>query len=111
MKLRNFLFLLVALPIVVLTSCSGDDDSEKMTNYVQLSVNGGTGGVTTMAEDATEPITINILLSYFVEETTTINFDLVGNEGDILRLEENIIEIPANTKTAELKVYSNNKTL
>lgn len=109
MKLRNFLFLLVALPIVVLTSCSGDDDSEKKTNYVQLSVNGGTGGVTTMAEDATEPITINILLSYFVEETTTINFDLVGNEGDILRLEENIIEIPANTKTAELKVYSNNK--
>ena len=109
MKLKNLLFLLAILPIVALTSCAGDDDKDKMTNYVQLSVNGSTSGATTIAEDATEPVVINVLLSYFVEETTTINFELTGNEGDILRLENNIVEIPANEKTAEIKVYSNNR--
>lgn len=109
MKLKNLLFLLAILPIVALTSCAGDDDKDKMTNYVQLSVNGSTSGATTITEDATEPVVINVLLSYFVEETTTINFELTGNEGDILRLENNIIEIPANEKTAEIKVYSNNR--
>ena len=110
MKLKNLLFLLAFLPIVALTSCANDgDDKTKMTNYVQLSVNGGTAGVTTIAEDATEPVVVNVLLSYFVEETTTINFALIGNEGDILRLENNVIEIPANSKTAEVKVYSNNR--
>ena len=109
MKLKNLLFLLAILPIVALTSCAGDDDKEKMTNYVQLSVNGSTSGATTIAEDATEPVVINVLLSYFVEEATTINFELTGNEGDILRIENNIVEIPANEKTAEIKVYSNNR--
>ena len=109
MKLKNLLFLLAILPIVALTSCAGDDDKDKMTNYVQLSVNGSTSGATTITEDATEPVVINVLLSYFVEEATTINFELTGNEGDILRLENNIIEIPANEKTAEIKVYSNNR--
>ena len=108
MKLKKLLFLLAFLPIVALTSCS-DNDGEKMTNYVQLSVNGSTSGVTTIAEDATEPVVLNVLLSYFVEETTTINFALTNNEGDILRLENSIVEIPANTKTAEVKVYSNNR--
>ena len=65
MKLKNLLFLLAILPIVALTSCAGDDDKEKMTNYVQLSVNGSTSGATTIAEDATEPVVINVLLSYF----------------------------------------------
>lgn len=109
MKLKNLLFLLAILPIVALTSCAGDDDKDKMTNYVQLSVNGSTSGATTITEDATEPVVINVLLSYFVEEVTTINFELTGNEGDILRLENNIVEIPANEKTAEIKVYSNNR--
>ena len=109
MKLKNLLFLLAILPIVALTSCAGDDDKDKMTNYVQLSVNGSTSGATTITEDATEPVVINVLLSYFVEETTTINFELTGNDGDILRLENNIVEIPANEKTAEIKVYSNNR--
>ena len=109
MKLKNLLFLLAILPIVALTSCAGDDDKDKMTNYVQLSVNGSTSGATTITEDATEPVLINVLLSYFVEETTTINFELTGNDGDILRLENNIVEIPANEKTAEIKVYSNNR--
>jgi hypothetical protein len=109
MKLKKLLFLLAILPIVALTSCAGDDDKDKMTNYVQLSVNGSTSGATTITEDATEPVVINVLLSYFVEEATTINFELTGNEGDILRLENNIIEIPANEKTAEIKVYSNNR--
>ena len=109
MKLKNLLFLLAILPIVALTSCAGDGDKDKMTNYVQLSVNGSTSGATTITEDATEPVVINVLLSYFVEETTTINFELTGNEGDILRLENNIVEIPANEKTAEIKVYSNNR--
>ena len=108
MKLKKLLFLLAFLPVVALTSCS-DDDGDKMTNYVQLSVNGSTSGATTITEDATEPVVINVLLSYFVEEATTINFELTGNEGDILRLENNIIEIPANEKTAEIKVYSNNR--
>ncbi|MBR5240376.1 MAG: DUF4929 family protein [Muribaculaceae bacterium] len=110
MKLKNLLFLLAFLPIVALTSCANDDDDKtKMTNYVQLSVNGGTAGVTTIAEDATEPVVVDVLLSYFVEETTTINFALADNEGDVLRLENSVIEIPANTKTAQVKVYSNNR--
>ena len=110
MKLKNLLFLLAFLPIVALTSCANDeDDKTKMTNYVQLSVNGGTAGVTTIAEDATEPVVVDVLLSYFVEEATTINFALTGNEGDILRLENSVVEIPANTKTAQVKVYSNNR--
>ncbi|MBR5324160.1 MAG: DUF4929 family protein [Muribaculaceae bacterium] len=110
MKLKNLLFLLAFLPIVALTSCANDDDDKtKMTNYVQLSVNGGTAGVTTIAEDATEPVVVDVLLSYFVEEATTINFALTGNEGDVLRLENSVIEIPANTKTAQVKVYSNNR--
>ena len=110
MKLKNLLFLLAFLPIVALTSCANDDDDKtKMTNYVQLSVNGGTAGVTTIAEDATEPVVLDVLLSYFVEEATTINFALTGNEGDILRLENSVVEIPANTKTAQVKVYSNNR--
>ena len=110
MKLKNLLFLLAFLPIVALTSCANDDDDKtKMTNYVQLSVNGGTAGVTTIAEDATEPVVVDVLLSYFVEEATTINFALTGNEGDILRLENSVVEIPANTKTAQVKVYSNNR--
>ena len=110
MKLKNLLFLLAFLPIVALTSCAnGEDDNVKMTNYVQLSVNGGTGGVTTISEDATEPVIVDVMLSYYVEATTTINFALTGNDGDILRLENNIIEIPANQKTAQVKVYSNNR--
>ena len=110
MKLKNLLFLLAFLPIVALTSCANDDDDKtKMTNYVQLSVNGGTAGVTTIAEDATEPVVVDVLLSYFVEEATTINFALADNEGDVLRLENSVIEIPANTKTAQVKVYSNNR--
>lgn len=110
MRLKNLLFLLAALPIVMLSSCTDDGgDSEKMTNYVQLSVNGGTGGVTTISEDATEPIVVDVLLSYFVETPTTINFELTGNEGDILRIEDNIIEIAANEKTAQVKIYSNNR--
>ena len=110
MNLKNLLFLLAFLPIVALTSCAnGEDDNVKMTNYVQLSVNGGTGGVTTISEDATEPVIVDVMLSYYVEATTTINFALTGNDGDILRLENNIIEIPANQKAAQVKVYSNNR--
>ena len=108
MKLKKLLFLLAFLPVVALTSCS-DGDGEKMTNYVQLSVNGSTSGVSSIAEDATEPVVVNVLLSYFVEETTTINFELKGNDGDILRIENNVVEIPANSKTAQVKVFSNNK--
>ena len=110
MKLKNLLFLLAFLPIVALTSCVNDgDDKIKMTNYVQLSVNGATSGVTTISEDATEPVVVDVMLSYYVEATTTINFALTGNDGDILRLENNIIEIPANQKAAQVKVYSNNR--
>lgn len=108
MKLKKLLFLLAFLPVVALTSCS-DGDGEKMTNYVQLSVNGSTSGVSSIAEDVTEPVVVNVLLSYFVEETTTINFELKGNDGDILRIENNVVEIPANSKTAQVKVFSNNK--
>ena len=108
MKLKKLLFLLAFLPVVALTSCS-DDDGDKMTNYVQLSVNGSTSGVSSIAEDATEPVVVNVLLSYFVEETTTINFELKGNDGDILRIKNNVVEIPANSKTAQVKVFSNNK--
>lgn len=74
-------------------------------------VDGTARGVVTIAEDTTEPILVDVRLSYYLENKATIQFDLQNNEDEILRIEDGIVEINANEKTAQFKIYSNNKNI
>lgn len=103
--------LAIAALFLGLVACGEKDKTPLGKNYVQLSVDGGTGGSSSLAEDDTTPIKVDILLAHTPEEDITINFDLQGNDNEVLRLEGNPVMIKAGTKTAAIQVISNNKGL
>lgn len=108
MKIKKIIFALATL--LAIFAC-GDNDApkEKNKNYVQLSVDGCTGGTSTMLESQDEPIVINILLANTLEQDAVLDFQLVGDDNQVLRLEGNPVRIKKGEKKAVLKIYSNKK--
>nr|MCR5313863.1 DUF4929 family protein [Bacteroidaceae bacterium] len=102
-KLKTIFMMLLAL--VAFASCSDDDDnSEKMTNYVTLAINGSN----ILYEDATEGVDVTVSLAYAVEEESTITLSLKGNENGAVKLSSETLTFAKGEKTATVQVLSNN---
>ncbi len=108
---KKLLTLLMALPLVIFTSCNNDEQEPKPRNYVQLSVAESTGGSTSIGEDTTEPVIVDVLLAHTLEKDETITFLLQDNEEEILRIEGNPMVIKKGGKRGSIKIYSNNKNI
>lgn len=96
---------MLLLAIIGLASCSSNsDNSEQMTNYVTLAVNGGSE----MTEDYTKGIDITLTLAYSLDKDATVNLTLSGDDKGAVKLSQNQVTFPAGQKTATVKVLSNN---
>lgn len=106
MKKIAFMFMALLSVMVAFTSCSSDDDTtQAQSNGVSMTVS----GTSAIAEDDTEGITVDVLLAYAPESQQTITLSLANNDGNIARLDPTTLTIAAGQKTAQFKVYSNNK--
>ncbi len=93
------------LALIGLASCSSNsDNSEQMTNYVTLAVNGESA----MTEDYTKGIDITLTLAYSLDKDATVNLTLSGDDKGAVKLSQNQVTFPAGQKTATVKVLSNN---
>lgn len=108
MRLKRFTLAIVAVMTVGLSSCFDTEDTVKLTNYINMGI-AGLAYEWEVSEELTDPIVVNIQLTYFVEDQITIKFKLLENEGDILQIENSEVTIPANTKTGELTILPNIK--
>ena len=64
-----------------------------------------------LSESDERAITVDVLLATSVENDAVINFELLDNADDILRLENGAVQIKAGEKTARFKVLSNRQSL
>ena len=58
-----------------------------------------------------DAITVDVLLATSVENDAVINFELLDNADDILRLENGAVQIKAGEKTARFKGTFNRQSL
>lgn len=95
--------------VFVLASCSSDDtdNSEQMTNYVSLTINGESA----INEDNTDGVEITVSMAYTLDTDATINLQLTGDDANAVHLSANSVTIPAGQKTATVKVLSNNSNV
>lgn len=109
MKKTLFMFMALLSVMVAFTSCSSDDDNNSQTqsNGVSMTVSGSSS----IAEDDTEGITVDVMLAYAPTSQQTITLSLTGNDNDIARIDPTVLNISAGQKTAQFKIFSNNKSL
>lgn len=95
--------LMLMLCLIGLASCSdSSDDSEQMTNYVTLAAS----GESSMYEDDTTGINIQVTMAYSIDKDATITLALSGDNGAV-SLSPATVTIPAGEKTATVKLISN----
>lgn len=109
MKKTLFMFMALLSVMVAFTSCSSDDDNNSQTqsNGVSMTVSGSSS----IAEDDTEGITVDVMLAYAPTSQQTITLSLTGNDNDVARIDPTVLTISAGQKTAQFKIFSNNKSL
>lgn len=109
MKKTLFMFMALLSVMVTFTSCSSDDDNNSQTqsNGVSMTVSGSSS----IAEDDTEGITVDVMLAYAPTSQQTITLSLTGNDNDVARIDPTVLTISAGQKTAQFKIFSNNKSL
>lgn len=101
---KYLIFILAAL--AGFSACSDVKDySSHFHNYIQLSAQGNS----TLNEDDTLPVKVNILLASTPRKDVSILLELSGNSNEVLRLEQPQIDFKAGDKTAQVEIYSNQK--
>ncbi len=106
---KTFLLLFALIGIAMsatLASCSSDEPTPQMKNYVAMSTSDAT-----LSEDNVEGITINILLGHAADADQTITLSLQGNDDDVVSLQPSTIQIAKGQKEATFKLVANNKSL
>lgn len=107
MRKLGLMFVALLSAMAVLTSCGDDDNNTtaSQSNGVQMTVSGNAS----ITEDDTNGVTIDVMLAYAPNSEQTITLSLSGNDGDIARLEPTTLTIGPGQKTAQFKVFSNNR--
>lgn len=88
-------------------ACSENEDVKKQTNYVRLSSQHSLS----IHEDQSDTIMIDLLLGQAVQHRTVLNFELEQNSDSVLSLLNSPLVLEPGTKTAVLKIVSNQKSL
>ncbi len=104
---RNYQLLLITLVMAIFSACNKPKVEPETNNYLQLSVQGSSDGSVSITNDNTTPIQFDVLLAYTPKEDVTLNFVLVGNDNNLLRLEGCPLTLKAGTKTGSFKVAIN----
>lgn len=107
MKKIGLMILALLSVTVALTSCSDNEDGNKtqQSNGVQMTVS----GEASLYEDATEGVTVDVLLAFAPETDQTIKLSLDNNSDDVATLDNATLSIKAGQKSAQFKVLSNRK--
>ena len=106
-KYYSLFIFLICLSWIVIACSNNIDYTYKGRNYIQMS----TSDDPALSESDERAITVDVLLATSVENDAVINFELLDNADDILRLENGAVQIKAGEKTARFKVLSNRQSL
>ena len=106
MNKRYFLWFL-SLAVVFLMACSDEKERVRCSNYIKIS----TQSATTFTEDSEMPVVVDVMLAFTLDRPESVSFELVGNEGDLLYIDNPRLDFQAGDKVKQLKVFSNRKSL
>lgn len=105
--MKNFKFLCVAMLTLLLASACNEKEEEQMTNQLSLSIE----GQSEMAENDKEVINVKAALSFTPKKDVTVELNLTGNDGDVVKLSESKPVFKAGEKVKNITVTSNDKHL
>ena len=105
--MKNFKFLCVAMLTLLLASACNEKEEEQMTNQLSLSIE----GQSEMAENDKEVINVKAALSFTPKKDVTVELNLTGNDGDVVKLSESKLVFKAGEKVKNITVTSNDKHL
>lgn len=105
--MKNFKFLCVAMLTLLLASACNEKEEEQMTNQLSLSIE----GQSEMAENDKEVINVKAALSLTPKKDVTVELNLTGNDGDVVKLSESKLVFKAGEKVKNITVTSNDKHL
>lgn len=105
--MKNFKFLCVAMLTLLLASACNEKEEEQMTNQLSLSIE----GQSEMAENDKEVINVKAALSFTPQKDVTVELNLTGNDGDVVKLSESKLVFKAGEKVKNITVTSNDKHL
>lgn len=105
--MKNFKFLCVAILTLLLASACNEKEEEQMTNQLSLSIE----GQSEMAENDKEVINVKAALSFTPKKDVTVELNLTGNDGDVVKLSESKLVFKAGEKVKNITVTSNDKHL
>ena len=105
---KFYVYAMGALILPFLASCGDDKEDSGYTgvNLIYLSAENPV-----VEETEATPLTVNVDLTKACEQNITLNFEILNDEKEILRLESNPVTIPAGSKSAIFQVVSNQKEL
>lgn len=105
-KIMMFGCILAAL--VGFTACEEKNEGGyEGVNYIWLTAK---DGKTTIFENDTDPLTVEVMLTTALEKDLVLTFAVTGTEG-VVSLQDNPVTIKAGEKTAEFSVVSNDADL
>lgn len=105
--MKNCKFLCVAMLTLLLASACNEKEEEQMTNQLSLSIE----GQSEMAENDKEVINVKAALSFTPKKDVTVELNLTGNDGDVVKLSESKLVFKAGEKVKNITVTSNDKHL
>ena len=103
---KNYLLYFLMLAVCILSACSDKKDLVKCSNYIKIS----TQSATTFTEDTETPIVVDVMLAFTLEKDETVTFELVGNEGEVLYIDNPTLEFKAGEKVKQFQVFSHQKS-
>lgn len=107
--MKKFYFYAVgALMLPFLASCGDDKEDSGYTGVNQIYLSAENPVV---EETESTPLTVNVDLTTAYAQKVTLNFEILNDEKEIIRLENNPVTIPAGSKSATFQVISNQKEL
>lgn len=105
---KFYVYAMGALILPFLASCGDDKEDSGYTGVNQIYLSAENPVV---EETEATPLTVNVDLTKACEQNITLNFEILNDEKEILRLESNPVTIPAGSKSAIFQVVSNQKEL
>ena len=105
---KFFVYAMGAFMVPFLASCGDDNNDNGYTGVNQIYLSAENPVI---EETGNTPLTVNVDLTTACEQSVTLNFEILNNEKEVLKLENNPVTIPAGSKTATFRVVSNQKEL